>query len=110
MKKLSEMGFKTTEEMFYSVKIAYEKAENMINPDGVIQSGEAMLKAYQLDPGIVYRDEIHASYGFGRYLLGCVWYKFLFGEAPKNNIINLDENVADEYFEIINKILHNKCA
>ncbi len=107
MKRLSEMGFKTTEEMFYSVKDAYERAKDIIHPDGMIKSGEAMLKAYQLIPEIVYRDDIHASYGFGRYLLGCVWYSFLFGEVPKNNIINFDENVADEYFEIISKILYS---
>ena len=103
--RLAEVGFKTTEEMFKEVKAAYRKAEKLINPDGVIKSGDAMLKAYKAVPDIVYRDIIHASYGFGRYLLGCVWYKTLFGEVPNVHITNFDEPVSGENLRLIDDII-----
>ena len=46
--RLSQLGFKTTDEMFEKVKSAYDSAEKLIKPDGIIKSGEAMLKAYNL--------------------------------------------------------------
>lgn len=103
--RLSEMGFKTTEQMFLSVREAYEKAEKLLRPDGVIRSGEAMLKAYKAAPDITYRDVIHASLGFGRYLLGCVWYTALFGEAPKVHITDFDEPVSSESIKLIESII-----
>lgn len=103
--RLSEVGFKTTEEMFAAVKDAYNKAEKLINADNMIKSGEAMLKAYRLNPDIVYRDAIHASYGFGRYLIGCVWYKALFNEKPKIQISSFDENITDEGLKLIDNIM-----
>ncbi len=104
--RLAEMGFKTTAEMFDAVTKAYCEAEKLISPDGVIKSGEAMLKAYKTVPDILYRDVIHASFGVGRYLLGCVWYKTLFNEAPRMHISKFDEPVSAENLQLIDKILH----
>ncbi len=104
--RLSEVGFGTTGEMFSKVKEAYAKAQKAINPDGVIKSGEAMLEAYGTFPDAVYRDQIHASYGFGRYLLGCVWYRHLFGENPKAHISNFDEPVDSRYLSQTDKIVN----
>lgn len=103
--RLSEMGFKTTEEMFDSVKCAYDKAQRLISADNMIKSGDAMLKAYKLNPDIVYRDAIHASCGFGRYLIGCVWYKALFNEKPLIQISSFDEAISDEALRLINDII-----
>lgn len=107
MERLSQLGFKTTDEMFEKVKSAYESAEKLIKPDGVIKSGEAMLKAYKLNREGTYRDPIHASLGFGRYLLGCVWYKFLFSESPRVHVdpAYLDEPVSGKETELIESIL-----
>lgn len=103
--RLPEMGFKTTEEMFDAVKTAYDKAKELINPECVIKSGEAMLKAYKAVPDIVYRDAIHASLGFGRYLIGCVWYKALFKEKPQVHLKSFDEAISDEHLNMINDII-----
>lgn len=102
--RLSEMGFKTTEEMFNEVRASYKAAADLIRPDAVIKSGEAMLSAYREMPGSVYRDPIHASLGFGRYLLGNVWYKTLFGETPVNDISEFDEPISTEELNLIKKI------
>ena len=102
--RLAEVGFNTTKEMFSEVKKMYEKAEKTVKPDGVIPSGEAMLKAYSAFPDTVYRDPIHASYGFGRYLLGCVWYRYLFGENPGVHISRFDEPLDSGYLPEIEQI------
>ena len=107
--RLSEVGFSTTKEMFSKVREAYDMAQKTINPDGVIRSGEAILEAYSAFPDIVYRDQLHASYGFGRYLLGCVWYKTLFGENPKVHISSFDEPVDSKYLPQINQIINHIC-
>ena len=107
--RLSEVGFGTTKEMFLKVREAYDIAQKTINSDGVIRSGEAMLEAYSAFPDIVYRDQIHASCGFGRYLLGCVWYKTLFGENPKVHISSFDEPVDGKYLPQINQIIDHIC-
>ena len=103
--RLSQVGFKTTEEMFGEVKAAYDKAKKLINADKMIQSGDAMLKAYKIAPDIVYRDAIHASLGFGRYLIGCVWYKALFDEIPSIHLNRFDESISDDNLKLIGNIL-----
>lgn len=107
--RLYEVGFGTTEEMFSKVREAYKKAQELIKPDGVITSGEAMLEAYRAFPDIVYRDQIHASYGFGRYLLSCIWYKHLFGEIPEKHISSFDEPVDSKHLTEINQIINRIC-
>lgn len=107
--RLYEVGFGTTEEMFSKVREAYKKAQELIKPDGVITSGEAMLEAYRAFPDIVYRDQIHASYGFGRYLLSCIWYKHLFGEIPEKHISSFDEPVDSKHLTEINQIINRVC-
>ena len=83
--------------MFKDVNDAYKKAFKRINADGMIPSGDAMLEAYRKKPDIVYRDDIHASLGFGRYMLGLVWFVKLFG--IKNDFKHpeqFDEPVSSE--------------
>lgn len=103
--RLCNTKFQDTEEMFGAIKKAYDKAEKMINADGMIRSGEAMIKAYRLNPDIVYRDGLHASLGFGRYLIASVWYKALFGEPPTNEINHFDEKIDDEHMDMIKGII-----
>lgn len=103
--RLKEVGFNTTREMFDAVKKTYDEAYNMINADGMIKSGEAMLSAYEMSPETVNRDAIHASYGFGRYLLACVWYKELIGKVPSVHLDKFDEPVSENEMNIIKQII-----
>lgn len=104
--RLFDMGYQSTEEMFKDVNEAYKKACDIINADGIIPSGDAMLEAYIANPDIVYRDPIHASLGFGRYLLGLVWFFRLFGRKENfEHIENFSEPVSPE-----NKITAYKIA
>ncbi len=45
----------------------------------------------------IHRDTYHASYGFGRYALGLLWYTFLTGNDVNDNAFNIfDESVSNE--------------
>ncbi len=80
MHRLGEVGFHTTEEMFHQVQSAYHCAATLIHADGMILSGQAMMEAYKMIHEKLYRDAIHASLGFGRYLLAIVWFLTFFGQ------------------------------
>lgn len=97
-------GLKSAEDMYQKLKTAYENASTLIENDGMICSGDAMIKAYRLDKTIAHRD-IHASLGFGRYLLGLVWFEKLFGK--KENFVHITEfdvPVSDEEKNLAYKI------
>ncbi len=89
MSRLNEVGFQSTEEMFREIQKAYNKAAQYIHADGVIPSGKVMLRAYERIHEKLYRDAIHAGFGFGRYLLGLVWFVALYGE--KDNFKHLSQ-------------------
>ncbi len=104
-----DFGFEGTEKMFEAVSDAYDKAAKLINADGIIKSGEAMLEAYKQNREIVYRDPIHASLGFGRYMLALVWYRFLFGEKEDfKHIEKFDVPVSEEEKKLAYEIAYKK--
>ena len=103
--RIREVGFNSTIEMYDAVREAYLKAKELICPDAVIKSGETMMRMYNMIGGGLYRDDIHASLGVGRYLLGCVWYKTLIGELPKNDVKCFDSEVADKQIQLIRKVV-----
>ena len=102
---MKHFGFNSTKEMFESVRKAYSEAEKVLEPEVVIKSGEAMLRAYEAIGRELYSDALHASKGVGKYLLGCVWYKAFFGEAPQNDIKYFDAEVSEEQIRVIRQII-----
>ncbi len=102
-------NLESSEDMYTRVKSAYERASKLIECDGIIPSGDAMIKAYRTNRDIVYRDTLHASLGFGRYMLGIVWFKYFFGEKEEFIHINeFDEPISDELKDLAYKIAYNK--
>lgn len=100
-KRLFEVGYKTTAEMFADVDKAYKKAFSAIKADGMTLSGNAMLTAYEKNKEIVYRDEIHASLGFGRYMIGLVWFLTLFEHKKVvKHIDEFDEALTEDEKEL----------
>lgn len=99
--KLMNQGFATDEEMFAQVEKAYEKAREMISADGLIPAGKAMLTLSKA--GLpVHRDTYHANFGYGRYLLALVWFKYLTGRDISTNDFNeFDMPVSDEERKIV---------
>ncbi len=100
--RLQITGFETTEDMFNAIQDTYSKVSNLIEADGIIPSGEAMLRAYKLLGESVYRDEIHANMGLGRYLLGLVWFKALFGmPSDFKHISEFDAPLSEEELQVV---------
>ncbi len=99
-----ELGYQEQEAMFADIKDAYSKAAELIQADGIIPGGQAMQNALKLGMEKVHRDTFHASYGFGRYLLGLTWYRALTGnEVAKNTFCAFDEAVSEAEIEIAKK-------
>ena len=88
--------YETSEEMFADTKASYDKAFTDINADGLIPSGELMLKLAKQGFKI-HRDGFHASLGFARYALALLWYSYLSGSDVTNVSFNdFDEEVTPE--------------
>ena len=93
---VNKMGYATPEEMFDKVSECYNRAAELIKADGMIPSGAAMLRAYQLGGEDLYFDDVHASRGAGRYLLALCWFKYLTGrDIIGNDFVELDALVTD---------------
>ena len=72
--------FENAKQMLSVIVENYEKACKLINADGIIPCGEAMMKALDLGIEKIHRDTLHASLGAGRYLLALCFYKKLLGK------------------------------
>ncbi len=95
--RVTQKGFESTEEMFQAVRAGYAHAAELIPADGMILSGEAMLKAYQAKGMDAYRDPIHAGSAFGRYVLANVWFRKFFGEKEDfKHITEFDAPITEE--------------
>ena len=94
--------------MLADIRKAYHQAARVIDAEGIIPSGEAMLLAVQNGIGKVHRDTFHASLGAGRYLLALVWYKLLTGKDVEGNAFTeVDEPISAQEREIIIKTVNS---
>ncbi len=95
-----ELGFRDQQEMLEEARQAYRSAAKAIQADGIIPSGEAMMKALELGVKQVHRDTFHASLGLGRYILGLTWFRALTGRQIQNGHICLDVPAEEEELKI----------
>ena len=58
----------------------------------------------------IYRDDLHVSYGLGRFALGCVWYGALLNKNPQNvDFCELDEPCDEQKLELARKLAADVC-
>ena len=94
--------FGTDAEMFAAVEECYDKAAKLIEADGIIPAGRAMLTAAKTGIERIHRDTYHASLGAGRYLLALCWFKYLTGKDITNNAFDdFDVPVTEEERKIV---------
>ena len=94
--------FGTDAEMFAAVEECYDKAAELIEADGIIPAGRAMLTAAQTGIEKIHRDTYHASLGAGRYLLALCWFKYLTGrDISENAFDDFDVPVTEEERKIV---------
>ena len=102
VKLANQERFATDAEMFAAVEDAYTKAFDLIEADGLIPAGKAMLTASQTGIEKIHRDTYHASLGAGRYLLGLCWFKYLTGkDITENDYNDFDVPVTEEERKIV---------
>ncbi len=104
---LKKYGFDTPETMFDAVDRSYRQAVKDISADGMIPSGAAFRE--MMNEGIydLHRDDIHASLGFGRYILGLVWYETLTGRSCIGNTFrDFDEEISEQRVLLAQKVVH----
>ncbi len=95
--RLQKFGYSATKDMLFDVKRTYDEVAHIIGVSNIIRSGEALLWAYEAKGEDVYSDAIHAGLGFGRYMLGLVWYRHFFGMSDDfKHLENFDEVVTEE--------------
>ena len=102
VKLANQECFATDAEMFAAVEKAYIKAAQLIDADGIIPAGKAMLTAAKTGIEKIHRDTYHASLGAGRYLLALCWFKFLTGkDITENDYNDFDVPVTEEERKIV---------
>lgn len=105
--RLNKVGFESADEMFQNIESSYANASKIIQADGIIPCGRAMLNATKFGIEKIHRDTFHASLGAGRYLLGLTWYKKLLGKDITNNAYDeFDIPVTQEEKEIVIKAVN----
>ncbi len=101
-KLLSVARYDSAEKMLRDVvRVNSEVAAN-ICADFIIPSGELFGKLLCEGVTGIHRDTLHASLGVGRYALGLLWYRAVFGKSVKDNTFrDFDEPISEKNIEII---------
>ncbi len=105
--RLSEVAhYESAERMKTDIVRAYGDIAEAVRADGVIRSGE--LFGMLSNSGItgLYRDGFHASLGLGRYALGLLWYRTLFGKAARHNSFrDFDEPISEDTVQAVQAVV-----
>ena len=95
-RRLKEAGYSDFKEMLSASRAVTHRLAGELGFDGIVPCGDAMALAF--DGGIekLHRDDIHVSYGLGRYLTGLVWYRTFTGKnIAGNTFSDLDEPASE---------------
>lgn len=92
-----ELGYECSADMLRDVISTYERMAEDISADGIIPSGELMMKLACNGIDKVHRDTFHAHLGVSRYALALLWYRYLTGRSVMDNSFDhFDVPVSDE--------------
>lgn len=102
--------YESFDAMLSDVKECYKKAYEAIRADGLIPSGEMLGSLLKNGIPTVHRDTFHASRGIGRYALGLIWYRALFGaDVSENTFSDFDEEISTEDIKTAKKCANALC-
>ena len=97
-------GYADQKDMFNDIKKAYEKASKDIGAEFIIPSGELLQELLKNGVESVHRDNLHATFGLGRYAMGLLWYTMLTGKDVEDNTFrSFDEPVSEEEVALAKK-------
>ena len=106
-----ELGYGCAADMFRDIEGAYKRAAEAIHADGIIPSGDLMLRLAGSGIGKIHRDGFHASLGTGRYALALLWYGVFTGrDVQEVTFREFDEPVTEEQIAIIKRTVNKLCG
>ena len=106
-----ELGYGCAADMFRDIEGAYKRAAEAIHADGIIPSGDLMLRLAGSGIGKIHRDGFHARLGTGRYALALLWYGVFTGQdVQKVTFREFDEPVTEEQIAIIKRTVNKLCG
>ncbi len=108
--RLKNLGrFESAKEMLGAIIHTNNEIANEINAEKIIRSGELLgLLAEHKTDGRLHRDTYHASLGLGRYALGLLWYRTVFGvSVAENSFKGFDEPISEKDISLIKKLVDN---
>ena len=102
---LASAGYENNRQMFEDAKKAYGEAAERIGAFMTIPLGDAVAVAAERGVESLFRDDIHMSHTFGRYLLGLTFFTCLTGRPiMENSFCDLDKPMSDEEFALAKEI------
>lgn len=101
--------FESANEMLEAIVSTNNEIANEINAEKIIRSGELLgLLAENKPDGRLYRDTYHASLGLGRYALGLLWYRTVFGvSVAENSFKGFVEPISEKDISLIKQLVDN---
>ena len=110
--RLAAMGFATHADMYSAVAKAYDAVFSEHGFSGLLPSGKTVANLHEM--GIcgeaTHRDDIHMSFGLGRYATGLSWLEVLTDiSALECDYSEFDASVSDEHMNAAKLCAHNAC-
>ena len=103
-------GYQDAEAMFDDLSKCYARAAAELGGVAIIPCGAAMQLAVREGLTPIHRDGFHADLGYGRFMLGCVWFEALMGRpVSADTVVPLDVPVSREQLELAKKIARQAC-
>lgn len=106
--RLKNLGrFDSAKEMLDAVVKTNSEISKEINADKIIRSGELLgLLAMNKTDGKLHRDTYHASLGLGRWALGLLWHRTVFGvSVAENSFKGFDEPISEKDIALTKKLV-----
>ena len=98
--------YESARDMFRDIKSAYEKCVQVLEADGLIPSGQLLEDLLANGIADVHRDNLHVTYGLGRYALGLLWYRMLTGcSVADNTFCDFDEPVSQDEIALAKRLV-----
>ena len=110
--RLAHFGFENHAKMYDLVQPCYDMMYDITEASGLLPSGKAMslLDSYGFSGAQTHRDDIHVSFGLGRYTLALTWLEYLTGfPAQDCEFSDFDVEMSDVEIITAKKAAHEAC-
>lgn len=105
---MKRAGIESPEKMFEAVKASCSEVARREGIKMIFPAGQALMNLKNNGIERVHRDEIHASYGIGRYTLALTLYELLLKKQPLTDLsAELEEPISQADLQTAHKSAHD---